>query len=306
MKVRISTLFIMIRSPYDDVEGDIYSIAEYESDMGEQELKDHTDETISEWAIFANKGIQVDGTNELHRVSIIVDDVQNAKEEDDVPSKVLPCQLPPKEMNLGSFTLPCTIGSLNLYVIAELEASVNIMPKSMFEHLKLANLKKTDMLVEMVDMTRKAPLGTMENIIVKIKKILFRYDFVTMDMLREPNETMILGRPFLATIHAKIDVFNREISLGIGEDRVLFDMDGSVHHYKEPEVEHRDAKQILDLGKITSRWHVCKPVRVFYDNECGKDCGMWPTCNPDLSFCNGGAIVYGKGAHRMLEQLTWF
>ncbi|GKE35655.1 hypothetical protein Tco_1454977, partial [Tanacetum coccineum] len=38
-------------------------------------------------AIFANKGIQVDGTNELHGVSIIVDDVQDAKEEDDVPSK---------------------------------------------------------------------------------------------------------------------------------------------------------------------------------------------------------------------------
>ncbi|GJT16273.1 putative ribonuclease H-like domain-containing protein, partial [Tanacetum coccineum] len=204
-------------------------------------LKNATKEEPRE-PIFANKGIQVDGTNELHRVSIIVDDVQDAKEEDDVPSKVLPCQLPPKELYLGSFTLPCTIGSLNLYVIAELEASVNIMPKLMFEHLKLANLKKTDMLVEMADMTRKAPLGTMENITVKIKKILFCSDFVTMDMLREPNETMILGRPFLATIHAKIDVFNREISLGIGEDRVLFDMDGSVHHYKEPEVEHRDAK----------------------------------------------------------------
>ncbi|GKE40403.1 hypothetical protein Tco_1463808, partial [Tanacetum coccineum] len=42
---------------------------------------------------------------------------------------------------------------------------------------------------------------------------------------------MILGRPFLATIHAKIDVFNKEISLGIGGDRVTFDMNKKIHNF---------------------------------------------------------------------------
>ncbi|GJT78351.1 hypothetical protein Tco_1045076 [Tanacetum coccineum] len=36
-------------------------------------------------------------------------------------------------------------------------------------------------------------------------------------------------------------------------------------------------KKVKNFEKITSRWHVCKPVQVFYDNECGKDCRMWPT-----------------------------
>ncbi|GKC89956.1 hypothetical protein Tco_1150605 [Tanacetum coccineum] len=152
----------------------------------------------------------------------------------------------PKELNPGSFTLPCTIGSLNLYVMADLEASVNVMPKSMFEHLKLANLKETDMLVEMVDMIRKAPLGIVENIL-------------SIDTL-DSNDNM-----------------------------------------QEPKVEH---KNVISLEKITSRYHVCKPVRVFYDNECGKDCGMWPTCNPDLSFCYDA--IYGKREHGMLEQWTCF
>nr|GFD46882.1 hypothetical protein [Tanacetum cinerariifolium] len=57
---------------------------------------------------------------------------------------------------------------------------------------------------------------------------------------------------------------------------------------------------------IPSRWHVCKPVSVLYDNEYGKDYGMWPTCNPDSSFCSGYDIVYGKGEHGMLEQYTCF
>ncbi|GKB52671.1 hypothetical protein Tco_0903424 [Tanacetum coccineum] len=222
-------------------------------------------------AIVAKKGAQA---NELKGVSFVAADDEP---DGDIPSRFL------------------------LY----LGASVNIMPKSMFEHLKLASLKETDMLVEMADMIKKP---------------------------RKRSETMILGRPFLATIHAQIDVFNREISLGIREDRVLFDMDGeddvfsyespacllfeqctrscdnesidtldSVDNMQELEVKHEDMVQSLNLERIISRWHVCKLVRVFYDNKCGKDCGMWPTCNPDLSFCSGYDASYEKGENGMLE-----
>nr|GEW35052.1 hypothetical protein [Tanacetum cinerariifolium] len=100
---------------------------------------------------------------------------------------------------------------------AKYGASVNVIPNSNYEHLKLARLKKTDMLVEMADMTKRSPIGIVENVLVKIEKFLFPSNFMVMDMLNTRSETMIFGRPFLATIHAKIDVFNKEISLGIGE-----------------------------------------------------------------------------------------
>ncbi|GJZ65065.1 putative ribonuclease H-like domain-containing protein [Tanacetum coccineum] len=133
-----------------------------------------------------------------------------------------------------SFTLPCTIGSLDFYAMADLGASINGMPKSMFEHLKLANLKETNMLVEMADMTKKVPLGIIENILVKIDKFLFSLNFVIIDMLKIINETMILGRPFLATIHAEITVFNKEISLGIRDDRIIFDMNKKSYEFTTP------------------------------------------------------------------------
>ncbi|GJZ63129.1 reverse transcriptase domain-containing protein [Tanacetum coccineum] len=95
--------------------------------------------------------------------------------------EVLQYQLPPKELNTGNLTLPFTIGNFNFYGMADLGASVNVMPRNIFEYLRLANLRNTNMLVEMADITKKAPLG----------------------------------RPFLATIHAKIKVFDKEISLGI-------------------------------------------------------------------------------------------
>ncbi|GKC20121.1 hypothetical protein Tco_1022271 [Tanacetum coccineum] len=68
------------------------------------------------------------------------------------------CQLPPKELNLGNFTLPCTIGKFNFYGMADLGASVNVMPRNIFEYLRLANMWNTNMLVEMADMRKKAPL----------------------------------------------------------------------------------------------------------------------------------------------------
>ncbi|GKG16422.1 reverse transcriptase domain-containing protein, partial [Tanacetum coccineum] len=86
-------------------------------------------------------------TSKIQGVSFI------AEEEEGDSSETLLCQQPSNEINPGSFTLLCTIGDLKIYVMADLGAGVNKMPKSLFEHLKLTNLKETSMVVEMADMT---------------------------------------------------------------------------------------------------------------------------------------------------------
>nr|GEW50357.1 hypothetical protein [Tanacetum cinerariifolium] len=92
-------------------------------------------------------------------------------------------------------------------------ASISVMPKGIFDFLKLTNLiRKTNMLIEMADMTKNALLGVVENVLVGIDKILFLFDFVIID--RTPNETVILDRPFLTTVHAEIYVFDKKITLG--------------------------------------------------------------------------------------------
>ncbi|GKB79064.1 hypothetical protein Tco_0945959 [Tanacetum coccineum] len=81
----------------------------------------------------------------------------NDKEE--WTTKDIQCQFPAKELKPGNFTLPCTISNFNFYGMADLGASVNVMPRNTFEYLRLANLRNTNMLVEMADLTKKAPLG---------------------------------------------------------------------------------------------------------------------------------------------------
>ncbi|GKB54969.1 mutator type transposase [Tanacetum coccineum] len=92
--------------------------------------------------------------NNLHGAS----NFQVAQNEEERTNEVLQCQLPMKERNPGNFTLPCTIGNFNFYGMADLGASVNVMPRNIFEYLRLANLRNTNILVEMADMTKKAPL----------------------------------------------------------------------------------------------------------------------------------------------------
>ncbi|GJR17469.1 7-deoxyloganetin glucosyltransferase-like protein [Tanacetum coccineum] len=235
-------------------------------------------------AIFANdkeQGVETssDGTNKLNRVSFISDDnVQVSRKTDEGLSEVLPCQLPLKELCPGSFTLPYTIGSMNLYAMEDLGAIVNIMLKLMFNHLKLTNLKETNMLLEMADMTKKAPMRIVKNVLVKIDKFIFPFDFMIIAMLGDPNETMILGRPFLATIHARIDVFNRETSLGVREDMIECNLDNERRNEKGKEMSFPDFLQIkygnsksddtikeIRIGKkkyiLDDIWEKCEQVR---------------------------------------------
>ncbi|GJY49159.1 reverse transcriptase domain-containing protein [Tanacetum coccineum] len=196
-------------------------------------------------AMYANEKTPIN--NGQHEISISFNKCTQLVQTIDVSSKVLPCQLQPKELNPGNFTLPCTIRSLNFYAMADLGAIVNVIPKSIFENLKLARLKKTDMLIEMADLTKRSPIRIVENILVKIKKFLFPSDFMVMDMLNTRNETMILGRPFLATIHAEIDDFNKEISLGIRGDRAIIEY--VEMNYKEGD----DLKTMMEYGIRSSR-----------------------------------------------------
>ncbi|GKD52658.1 hypothetical protein Tco_1281634 [Tanacetum coccineum] len=90
-----------------------------------------------------------------------------------------------------------------------------------------SNIDAAAMSVEMDHMKQQETLGTVKNVLVKTDKFEFLCDLVVIDMPENLGEMIILGRPFLETIHAQIDVFQEEISLGIGKDRIKFDVNGN-------------------------------------------------------------------------------
>nr|GEY19114.1 reverse transcriptase domain-containing protein [Tanacetum cinerariifolium] len=76
---------------------------------------------------------------------------------------------------------------------------------------KLPTLNDTKMVLELADRTISKPTGVAENVLVKVGKLYFPADFVILDFVAEPRVPLILGRPFLSTAHAIINVFEREI-----------------------------------------------------------------------------------------------
>ncbi|XP_022857778.1 uncharacterized protein LOC111378774 [Olea europaea var. sylvestris] len=129
-------------------------------------------------------------------------------------SAILQQKLPPKLKHPGSFTIPCNIG--NLYIdktLCDLGASINLMPLSLFKKLGLGKAKTTTISLQLADRSIKHPQGICEDILVKVDKFIFPVDFIILDMEEDRDVPLILGRPFLATGTALIDVQKGQLIL---------------------------------------------------------------------------------------------
>ncbi|GJZ67843.1 homeodomain-like protein [Tanacetum coccineum] len=140
-------------------------------------------------------------------------------------SAILQNELPPKEKDPGSFILPCTIGSTTVSnALANLGASIIVMPFSLFKRLGLGSPMPINMVIEITNRSMQSPKGIINNVLVKISKFKFPVDFVILDSVEDDKVPIILGRPMLATAHARIDVFGKKISLGVGTKQIIFDI----------------------------------------------------------------------------------
>nr|GEY63868.1 reverse transcriptase domain-containing protein [Tanacetum cinerariifolium] len=95
----------------------------------------------------------------------------------------------------------------------KLGVSINLMPLSIWKKLRLPAHNDTKMVLELADRTISKPTGVAENVFVKVGKFYFPADFIVLDFVADPRVPLILGRPFLSTAHALIDVYEGEIIL---------------------------------------------------------------------------------------------
>ncbi|GJU75521.1 reverse transcriptase domain-containing protein [Tanacetum coccineum] len=129
-------------------------------------------------------------------------------------SAVVLKKLPEKLGDPGRFLIPCDFSEFDSYLaLADLGASINLMPLSIWKKLQLSGLTETKMVLELADRTISKPTGVAENVFVKVGKFYFPADFVVLDFVADPRVPLILGRPFLRTAHALIDVYEGEIIL---------------------------------------------------------------------------------------------
>ncbi|GKC68631.1 reverse transcriptase domain-containing protein [Tanacetum coccineum] len=191
-----------------------------------------------------------------------------------------------KERNNSLSELEFEVGrSLHIInnALADLGASISLMPYMMYEKLGPGEPKPMRMSLELADRSIQYPRGIAENVLIKIDKFILPIDFVILDMREDSKIPIILGRPFLVTARAMIDVFNKKITLRVGNEEVIFDVDQSI---KRPPTEddefygidfldttiHLKTQELLEDDQLDSFLvnNLEENVNLFDLEKCGK------------------------------------
>ncbi|KEH19874.1 retropepsins domain protein, putative [Medicago truncatula] len=125
---------------------------------------------------------------------------------------------PPKLRDSGSFAIPCMIGSETLErALCDLGASISLFPLSLFKRMGIGELKPTETTLKLADRSTIQPIGYVEDIPIKIEGIYIPTDFMVLDIDEDNECPIILGRPFLATAGAIVDVNNGRIVFQVSD-----------------------------------------------------------------------------------------
>ncbi|GKB43869.1 reverse transcriptase domain-containing protein [Tanacetum coccineum] len=145
---------------------------------------------------------------------------------------------------------------------ARCSAVTNCHPRKKTQGLGLGKPKHTRICLELADRSIQYPRGIVENVLIKVNKFVLPIDFVILDMLEDSRIPIILGRPFLATARAMIDVFNKKIMLRL---------DDTIHKETQDllEKDQSDLFLLKDLEKGVNQLDQdnCSPKRdkIIYD-----------------------------------------
>ncbi|GJW33010.1 reverse transcriptase domain-containing protein [Tanacetum coccineum] len=146
-------------------------------------------------------------------------------------SAMLLKKLPEKLGDPGKFLIPCNFPRMDVcHALADLGASINLMPLSIWKKLSLPELTPTRMTLELADRSITYPKGLAEDVFVKVGKFHFPTDFVVVDFEADPQVPLILGRSFLRTGRALIDVYGEEITLRVDNEAVTFNLDQTTRY----------------------------------------------------------------------------
>ncbi|GJV65947.1 reverse transcriptase domain-containing protein [Tanacetum coccineum] len=177
-------------------------------------------------------------------------------------SAMLLKKLPEKLGDPGKFLIPCNFPGMDVcHALADLGASINLMPLSIWKKLSLPELTPTRMTLELADRSITRPKGVAEDIFVKVGNFHFPTDFVVVDFEADPRVPLILGRSFLRTSRALIDVYEGELVLRDGNEQITFHVNGTSKHPQKHVNE--SIKMVNNSCKDSFKRFTDKPALVY-------------------------------------------
>ncbi|GKE77103.1 reverse transcriptase domain-containing protein [Tanacetum coccineum] len=163
-------------------------------------------------------------------------------------SAVILKKLPEKLGDPDKFLIPCDFSEIvECLALVDHGASINLMPLSIWKKLSLPELTPTRMILELADRSTTSPSGIAKDVFVKVGKFYFPTDFVVVDYVVDPRVPLILGRPFLRTVRALIDVYSEELTLRVDDEAITFKV-GQTSRYSYNDVESVNRIDVIDVS----------------------------------------------------------
>ena len=197
-------------------------------------------------------------------------------------SVVIQQKLPAKMKDPSSFTIPCSIGKYEFKkALCDSCASINLMPLSVVQRLSLWELTSTAITLQMANRSMAQPEGILKNLLVKVGKFIFPVDFVIMKMEEDTQVPLLLGRPFLATGVAFIDVQKGKLTLRVGNEAVHFNINRSLEH---PDVDAKSCMVVennsllnVELNSDCILQHSINEIEMNFQYLKSLDCEVLPS-----------------------------
>ncbi|GJQ94291.1 reverse transcriptase domain-containing protein [Tanacetum coccineum] len=143
-------------------------------------------------------------------------------------SAIIMNRVPEKLEDPGKFLIPCALQELDrTSALADSGASINLLPHSIYKKLGLEALTPTRMTLELANRSISHPMGIAEDVVVRVDGFTFLADFVVVNFEPDPRVPIILGRPFLRTAKALIDLYEEKLTLRVGKDELVYYADKS-------------------------------------------------------------------------------
>nr|GEX37079.1 DNA-directed DNA polymerase [Tanacetum cinerariifolium] len=149
----------------------------------------------------------------------------------------------------GKFLIPCDFPGIDVcHALADLGASINLMPLSIWKMLSLPELTPTWMTLELPDRLITRPKRVAEDVFVKVGKFHFSTDFVVVDFEADPRVPLILGRSFLRTGCALIDMYGEEITLRVNDESVTFNLNQTMRYSSTYDDNYVNRVDVIDIA----------------------------------------------------------
>ncbi|GKB51975.1 reverse transcriptase domain-containing protein [Tanacetum coccineum] len=162
-------------------------------------------------------------------------------------SAIIMNKVPEKLEDPGKFLIPCALQELKrTSALADSGASINLLPHSIYKKLELEALTPTRMTLELANRSITHPMGIAEDVVVRVDGFTFLADFVVVNFEPDPRVPIILGRPFLRTAKALIDLYEEKLALRVGKEKLVYYADRSEKN-KDKNCVH--AISIIDFSK---------------------------------------------------------